>query len=156
MGKTINFTKVTQEDVQRKWHLRRSEDMEKDDLGRARRKWMSSGCGHQHSVWREEGRGLYQHMRRHLSLHSLLPLIIMVSIYLRRWVAPTLLPFLHQSTISFANVYIFDGLQMLSPLMYISKVYIAIRFFRILFSRSSHCFILSTLKWSLSFYLSVC
>lgn len=47
MGKkTINFTKVTQEDFTEEVTFEKVwKDMEKDDLGRARRKWMSSGWG---------------------------------------------------------------------------------------------------------------
>ena len=72
--KTINFTKVTWEDLREEVTFEKVwKDMEKDDLGRARRKWMSLGWGSLSTVCKgEEGRGLYQHMRWHLALHSLL------------------------------------------------------------------------------------
>lgn len=63
--KTINFTKVTQEDFTEEATFEKVwKDMEKGDLGRARRKWMSSGWGAtRYSV--QGGRG-----QRALSAHA--------------------------------------------------------------------------------------
>ena len=157
--KAINFIKATRKTSRRKWHLRRVwKGMEKDDLGSTRTLKMNELGGFIQHGMECQGR----RRQRALSAHVMvcLPLSSLLTGLSSSWSAQQ--EKLNRSYSSFlscvrAHFHLPMSINLMgckcSVFQWTSSIHIVIWFFRILFSRSSYGFILSTLRWSLSFYL---